>query len=274
MVHAITQIFSTALVMEISIFFLFSKNRKTTLLATFASAPLGWIGEIVAIQLGWWVYSISQLVPIFGLPLPIWLGWVFTTWYGALVVTHIVEFINSERMKNKEFKEKLLYSWIFGSIIYTGPVSWGIYLTMPSFYLFNSTMGNTVFLNGFSWNIMDYFGLNLGIYLFWIALMLVGTFFLVLFLLKINSIKKDKLKIIGFLLVAAAVITPLGWGIEFFGTLSHTPIWTYVGGNPFMAFGPFNIPIVIYIGWFFILIVCMFAIYKRMKSQILNLPNT
>jgi len=273
MVHAITQIFSTALIMEISLFFLFSKSRKTTLLATFASAPLGWIGEIVAIQLGWWVYSISQLVPIFDLPLPIWLGWVFVTWYGALIVTHLIEFINSKRMKDKPFKEKLLYSWLFGSVIYTGPVAWGILLTMPPFYLYNASMGNTVFLSGFTWNLFDYFGLNLFQYLFWISLMLIGVFFLVLFLLKINDIKKEKVKTIGFLLIAAAALTPLGWGIEFFGINSHTPIWTYVGGNPLLAFGPFGVPIIIYIGWFVILVVCMLVIYKKMKTEILNLPK-
>ena len=274
MVHAITQIFSTALLTLISLFFLFSKKRKISLLAMICSAPLGWILEIISIALGFWTYSISQLIPIFGLPLPIWFGWVFTTWYGALIVTNSIDFIRNERfIKDKPEKQQIFYTWLYISLMYTGPVLWGIYFTMPWFYIYNATLQNTIFLNGFSWFIFDYFGLNLGLYLFWIGLMLIGTFFLSLFLVKNKNSKESKLKFYGGILVSAAALTPLGWGIEFFGVNSHTPIWSYTPNNPFLLMGPLNIPLLVYIGWFLILVVCMYVIYKKSKSELFSVSE-
>ena len=99
--------------------------------------------------------------------------------------------------------------------------------------------------------------------------MLIGTFFLALFLVKNKNSKENKLKFYGCILISAAALTPLGWGIEFFGVNSHTPIWSYTPNNPFLLMGPLNIPLLVYIGWFLILVVCMFVIYKKSKSELL-----
>ncbi|MHA1796944.1 MAG: hypothetical protein ACTSVY_00735 [Candidatus Helarchaeota archaeon] len=268
MVHAITQIFSTALVLEISLFFLFSKKRKIGLIAMFSSAPLGWILEIISINLGFWDYSIS-IVPIFGFPLPIWLGWVFTMWYSALIITHLIDFITNDKlMKGKSEKKQVLYSWLFCFLMYSGPVSWGILIIMPWFYLFNAVMQNTIFLNDFSWVISDYFGLNIFQYLFWIGLMAIGTFILAYFLIKIKKSDYSKIKFISSILISAAILTPLGWGIEFFGVNSHSPIWSYATNQPLLIFGPLNIPLLVYFGWFLILAVCMYVIFKNSTFDI------
>ncbi|NHI93958.1 MAG: hypothetical protein EAX96_15830 [Candidatus Lokiarchaeota archaeon] len=271
MVHPITQIFSTALIMEISIFFLFSKKRKISLFAMICSAPLGWIFEIVSISIGLWTYSISQLVPIFGLPLPIWFGWVFVTWYGALIITNSIDFINNEKlMKDKTENQRILYTWLFSSLMYMGPVLWGILFTMPWFFLFNAVSQNSIFLNGFTWNIFDYFGLDIFQYIFWLSLILIGTFFLSFFLVKIRNLKENKFKFYGGILISAAVLTPLGWGIEFFGVNSHTPIWSYTQNHPLLLIGPYNVPIIVYIGWFFILMINSLVIFLKAKHDIFS----
>ncbi len=258
MVHVITQIFATTIVAGDIGFFLICRNKRMIILATLLSAPIGWILEIISIQLGFFSYSIKQLIPIFGLPLPIWFGWFFVMLYGSITITRLLELVNNTNLPlTRRDKIKML---IEVGAIYTFPVSWGLAIISVGYYINNWLQNNYGVLASHTWLISDIIGLPLFSYFLWLSVMIYG----VLVCLFLFEWKKHKeLKSFGkFILIAASAltITPLGWGIEFYGVGSHSPIWSYNSNNPIMVLGPYDIPYLIYFGWFFIIFICMFYI--------------
>lgn len=258
MVHVITQIFATTIVAGDIGFFLFCRNKRMIILATLLSAPIGWILEIISIQLGFFSYSIKQLIPIFGLPLPIWFGWFFVMLYGSITITRLLELINRSQLPLTRNEKIRIFLEV--AAIYTFPVSWGLAIISIGYYINYWLQSNYVVLASHTWHIFDIIGLPFFSYLLWIGVMVYGVLVsLLLFEWKKNKQLKKFGKFI--LIVASALtITPLGWGIEFYGVGSHSPIWSYNSNNPIMLLGPYNIPYLIYFGWFFIIFICMFLI--------------
>ncbi|NVM01880.1 MAG: hypothetical protein HWN67_06070 [Candidatus Helarchaeota archaeon] len=258
MVHVITQIFATTIVAGDIGFFLICRNKKSIILATFLSAPIGWVLEIISIQLGFFSYSIKQLIPIFGLPLPIWFGWFFVMLYGSITITRLLELVN--RTNSPLTRNKKMKIFLEVAAIYTFPVSWGLAIISVGYYINYSLQNNQGVLLSHTWHIFDIIGLPFYTYLLWIGVMLYG----IIVCLLIFERKKNK-QLTNFekfvLIVASALtITPLGWGIEFWGVVSHSPIWSYNSNNPLMLLGPYNIPYLIYFGWFCIILICMYLI--------------
>ena len=260
MVHIITQIFASTIVIGDIGFFLISRNKKTIILAAILATPLGWILEIASIQLGFFDYSIKQLIPIFGLPLPIWFGWFFVILYGSIVMTRLIELVN--RRKEVLSSREKIKIYLEVAAMYTFPVSWGLALVSIPFYINFWLQGNWDVLYSHSWHINDIIGLPLFSYILWIGTMVYGIFICLLFFERNKD--KELSNPERFILTGACAltITPLGWGIEFYGVISHSPIWEYVADakNPFTYLGPYDIPYLIYFGWFCILFIGMYYI--------------
>ncbi|MFX0135687.1 MAG: hypothetical protein ACFFDN_18730 [Candidatus Hodarchaeota archaeon] len=269
MVHVITQIFATSIVAGDIGFFLICRNKRMIILATLLSAPIGWILEIISIQLGFFTYSIKQLIPVFGLPLPIWFGWFFVMLYGSITITRLLELVNRRNLpltKNEKFK-----IFLEAAVIYTFPVSWGPAIISIGYYLNYWLQNNQGVLISHTWHVFDVIGLPFFSYLLWVGVMLYG----VLICLFLFERKKNKqiTNFEKFILISASAltITPLGWGIEFYGVGSHSPIWSYSSNNPLFILGPYNIPYLIYLGWFCIIFLCMFYILSCFYNW--NLPK-
>lgn len=268
MVHIITQIFTSVLAISLVGGMLCVRDHKiVALLGALVGAPLGWIGENICIALGFFDYSIQQLIPILWLPLPVWFGWFFVMLYGSIILVYMIESVQVRRTEFQESTFNGSFLKIFGisTAIYLAPVCWGLLIASPIYLIHHAIVGN--------WNIVSQipllwgiFGLDPFSYFIWIALMLAGVFLVLLIIIQIekNKTKLPSWKKLLIIPLGAFCISPLGWGIEFYGVNSHSPIWTYVPqGNPLFVFGPFNIPIIIYLGWFvFLGIVTAVLSYK------------
>lgn len=255
MVHVITQIFATSIVVGDIGFFLICRNKKTIILASLFSAPIGWILEIISIRLRFFSYSI-RVLPIFGLPFPIFLGWFFVMLYGSIVISRLYELVNQkEAPLTKKQKCKI---FIETAGIYTFPVSWGPALISIVYYVNFSLQNNQDVLNSYTWNVSDIFGLPFFSYILWQIALVYGVLICLLSFEKLKNKKLKKLDKFILITLCALMITPLGWGIEFYGVNSHSPIWSYNSNNPLMLFGPYNIPYLIYFGWFCIIFICMY----------------
>ncbi|MHA1298106.1 MAG: hypothetical protein ACTSO9_01525 [Candidatus Helarchaeota archaeon] len=260
MVHVITQIFSTSIVVGDIGFFLISRNKRTIILAALHAAPIGWVLEIASINLGFFSYSIKQLIPIFGLPLPILFGWFFVILYGSIVLTRLIELVNRENRNLTRNEKVKIYLEV--AAIYTFPVSWGPAIISVAYYIYFWLQNNQGVLASHTWHVYDVIGLPLFSYLLWIGVMLYGIFICLLFFEKYKNKSISNFEKFILTITCALTITPLGWGIEFYGVGSHSPIWSYnsSANNPLTILGPYDIPYLIYFGWFCILFIGMYYI--------------
>ncbi|MHA1145632.1 MAG: hypothetical protein ACTSRW_12905 [Candidatus Helarchaeota archaeon] len=270
MVNIITQIFTSTLVPTLVGAILCVKNhKKDVFLGSIVGAPLGWIGEIVCIALGFWVYSIRELIPLFGLPLPVWFGWWFVMLHASAIFVYIIESVQTHE---EQFQDTILnrtFFRIFGFslVIYLAPVFWGLLIAIPIYFLFHLFVADFVLLQQFPL-LWDVFGLDPFSYFAWISLMILGVFMMVFFASQVVKREKTARNWLPFLIIpiAAFGLAPLGWGIEFFGVNSHAPIWSYTPhGNILFILGPFGIPLIIYTGWYVFLGIVSLVISYRMK---------
>jgi len=214
--------------------------------------------EIVSIQLGLFSYSIKQLIPIFGLPLPIWFGWFFVMLYGSITITHLLELVNRTKMPLTKNEKYRIYLEV--AAIYTFPISWGPAIISVVYYINFWLQNNQAVLASHTWHTYDIIGLPFFTYILWICAMLYGILICLFLFERFKKEEITKFKKIILITSCSLTITPLGWGIEFYGVGSHSPIWSYNSTNPIMLLGPYNIPYLIYFGWFCIIFICMYYI--------------
>ncbi|MHA1377901.1 MAG: hypothetical protein ACTSRG_05925 [Candidatus Helarchaeota archaeon] len=260
MVHVITQIFATSIVVGDIGFFLIARNKKTILFAALLASPLGWVLEIFSIKVGFFSYSIKQLLPIFGLPLPIWFGWFFVILYGSIVITRLKELVDRE--ERPLTRNEKIVTYLEVAATYTFPVSWGPAIISIGYYIYFWLQNNQGVLASHTWHVNDIIGLPIFTYLLWIGVMLYGVLICLLFFERYKNKTLSNLDKFILTITCALTITPLGWGIEFYGVGSHSPIWSYnsSASNPFTILGPYNIPYLIYFGWFCIIFIGMYYI--------------